>query len=302
LLIFGYGYVGRAMCAIFRRDFRYVVDPRHGEEGLTRWYDENGSDGGSESGPLAIMHSFEPSCVPPPRAIIVCVGTPMACDPGGMPMPDASAGSRTGIPADLSAVESVCDLIEQAYKDVLVILKSTIPPDWLKAWGCQPHRNRWVYCPEFLRAAHWEQDALKPPMLVLGGEYDACCDARTLFDQSLMEKTPVFHLSMVQASVVKYMINTFLAMKVVFMHEWAAVLGALGEGVDAGAWGEVVAAFHADPRTGGSHGDVWVDGIPGFGGACLPKDISAANAFIKALGVTAELLSAVERINWCWRS
>ena len=78
------------------------------------------------------------------------------------------------------------------------------------------------------------------------------------------------------ASFIKYTINTFLSVKVIFFNELKELFDASGAGED---WENFTKYISTDKRIGESHMQVpGHDGRLGFGGACLPKD---SDAFIK---------------------
>ena len=91
------------------------------------------------------------------------------------------------------------------------------------------------------------------------------------------------------AEMVKYMTNTFLATKVSFANEMKMICDELKIDYD-----KVVEYSTYDERLGKSHWAVpGPDGDFGFGGHCLPKDLSAIINEFKTYG----LLEAVEEVN-----
>ena len=89
--------------------------------------------------------------------------------------------------------------------------------------------------------------------------------------------------------MVKYFTNTFLATKVSFANEMNLICDKLGIDYD-----KVVEYATYDERLGKSHWAVpGPDGNLGFGGHCLPKDISA---IVNGYG-DMELLQAVLKVN-----
>jgi UDPglucose 6-dehydrogenase len=89
--------------------------------------------------------------------------------------------------------------------------------------------------------------------------------------------------------MVKYFINTFLATKVSFANEMKYICDNLDLDYD-----KVVEYATYDERLGKSHWAVpGPDGELGFGGHCLPKDLSAIVSDFETLG----LLEAVKKVN-----
>ena len=78
-------------------------------------------------------------------------------------------------------------------------------------------------------------------------------------------------MSLQEASFVKYTINSFLAMKVLFFNQLYDAVG------DTSAnFATIIKAVGSDGRIGSSHTSVpGHDGKQGYGGACFPKDTSA---------------------------
>src|SRR5690606_4991275 len=97
--------------------------------------------------------------------------------------------------------------------------------------------------------------------------------------------------SAIEAELVKRVENAFLATKVTFANEMARIAAA--HGVD---WHTLRELWLLDSRVGRSHTAVFKD-RPGFGGKCLPKDLSALIAEAGAAGVEASLLKAVRQTN-----
>jgi UDPglucose 6-dehydrogenase len=214
-------------------------------------------------------------------AIFVCVPTPM----------EASGA------ADLRIVH---DVMAQLATDVEVpvLLKSTVPP----GTGAQLSR-RWpnlplVLNPEFLRERHHLEDALSPARIVLGWT-DGIDDARRACVLDLYARrfpdAPVMEVTAMEAELIKYASNALLGVKVSFANELAELARRLGTN-----WEPIRQALILDPRVGDSHLSVpGPDGRPGFGGACLPKDMAsllrvATDAGIE-LDVVAAALSGNER-------
>ena len=86
--------------------------------------------------------------------------------------------------------------------------------------------------------------------------------------------------------------NSYLATKVVFCEEFFRICEAFG--VD---YNQVREGWLLDPRTEPSHTFVRKDGNPGFGGKCLPKDISAIISSSEKAGYSPDLLKAVQEYN-----
>ena len=110
--------------------------------------------------------------------------------------------------------------------------------------------------------------------MVLGGDEARARQVADLYRRhSLIDECPHYYMRMEEAALVKYAINSFLALKVTFfngLHDWVARY-------PAATFETVVRGVAADTRVGPAHTKVpGFDGLRGFGGACLPKDSRAA--------------------------
>ena len=158
-------------------------------------------------------------------------------------------------------LKTVLDVIFDSEYTGLVVVKSTILPHHLIPYDV-------LYNPEFLSERTNLEDFINPPMLIIGGD-----KAQELLDiytkYSIVKTDKVFLTSIENASYIKYMMNTFYAMKVTFMNEMYDVVGKDN-------WKEVTGILKQHPWMGTHHFDVpGPDGKRGFGGACFPKDTKA---------------------------
>ena len=85
--------------------------------------------------------------------------------------------------------------------------------------------------------------------------------------------------------------NSFLALKVTFCNEFYDIAAA--HGID---YNELRELWLLDPRIGRSHTFVLPDDR-GFGGRCLPKDLSAIIELARRAGVEPMLLEATRAAN-----
>lgn len=178
-------------------------------------------------------------------AIIVCVSTP----------------SKINGHCD---VTNVCDVIDQA-PDVPILIKSTISPEgWRLVTDTCSNKNI-TFSPEFLRAAHWQEDALNKKDYYFGGE--SCNFWSDMFLRAL--GTINVHIATPEELILtKQLRNSYLALKVSFFNQVYDYCK--GEGID---FENVRKLITADERIGESHS--YVTEERGFGGHCLPKDTLA---------------------------
>ena len=112
-----------------------------------------------------------------------------------------------------------------------------------------------------------------------------------LFSTVLDKCKIYFTCSDVEASMVKYAVNSFLATKVAFFNNLYDLCQANGA-----EYSIVRQIVTQDTRIGSSHTLVpGVNGERGFGGHCFPKDTEALLHYAKSVGVNLDVLkSAVE--------
>ena len=232
--IVGHGFVGSAINQGFTKNVKkYIVDPNK--------YSGN---------TIKKLIEFRPD------AVFVSVPTPQL----------ESGECNTDI------LDSVLQELNTG-KNLLVIIKSTVPAYKLQAIREQCINLRIVYNPEFLTEKNYIKDFQHPPMHVFGGARTDTEQVEQLYkDHSLCIPCPVFHTDLATASMVKYCINSFLATKVTFMNEMYDVLKNAG-GTE---WSEFAKIIGTDPRIGTSHMRVpGNDGVRGYAGSCFPKDTAA---------------------------
>jgi UDPglucose 6-dehydrogenase len=140
--------------------------------------------------------------------------------------------------------------------------------------------------PEFLREGTAVHDFLEPDRIVLGSaDVEARNEVASLYEPL---DCPVVLTDIKTAEMVKYASNAFLATKISFINEIAAVCERVGADVR-----HVALGMGLDPRIGP---DFLNAGI-GFGGSCLPKDVTALAHLAAVYGSHPQLLHAVLQIN-----
>src|SRR5438105_4989505 len=160
--------------------------------------------------------------------------------------------------------------------------------------------RRYAVYPEFLREAHWQEDALNPERVVIGVPKQAVDAPPTLppvpvvqFLREIAQKvfpadTPVFSLTLTQAELVKLIANAALATRISF-------------------WNELMERFHADIDGALFDAVVSDSRLKSFdvffgrswGGKCLSKDVPALatlvpNVVIAGVHAVNERLRAIE--------
>lgn len=204
--------------------------------------------------------------------VVVAVGSP--------PLSDGAA--------DLTQIEHVLDRIDSAAADCLVVVKSSVPPGTSDAWAAGRFARlarRYVYVPEFLSQGTALADWTKPDRVVLGGWDEAAVETvRGMFtaDTTYLVTTPV------EAEAIKYTSNAFLAMRISFANEIAAVCEAVGADV-----APVLRGTGLDRRIGPLF---WRPGL-GYGDSCLSKDVDALVHRAAGHGLAMPIMEAVQATN-----
>jgi UDPglucose 6-dehydrogenase len=190
---------------------------------------------------------------------------------------------------DISYIENFFKTIPN--QKAIFILKSTVLPGTTKKLQ-DKYGVKIVFSPEFLTEKTAKLDMLTQSRIVLGGEKQWYSKALKLFKARFGEKHYVLTDS-TTAELIKYMANTFLAVKVSVVNEFYRLANELGV-----EWNKALEGFVSDPRIGNSHTQVpGHDGKLGFGGTCFPKDINALITMGKESGVNMNTLEAAWKTN-----
>jgi UDPglucose 6-dehydrogenase len=181
----------------------------------------------------------------------------------------------------------------------VLCVKSAVPPNAIRQLQLAHPALRLVVSPEFLRQRSPVNDMLAMRSLVLGGSVVDCAVVEHAFREHSNITGPMRTspgLDAVGAAFLKYQENCFLAAKVSFMNEFFDLFEHCGS--DA-SWEALQTAFHMDhERMGTTHWQVpGPDGQRGWGGHCLPKDLSATRAYAERNGIPTPLLDAVWQRN-----
>jgi UDPglucose 6-dehydrogenase len=207
------------------------------------------------------------------EAVFVCVPSP----------------SKANGDCDTKILESVLYLLKD-FQNV-IIGKTTAPPKtYEKLQTLYPNL---VHVPEFLTAANAVSDFGRQEELIIGGSVLAYQHEANRILSQIQSIKNVAYCSIGEAALAKYIINSFLATKVVFMNEMAQVAEA--HNYD---WRRIRILINSDERIGKSHTQVpGPDESFGFSGGCFPKDTSALIKFADKLGVTLNILKSAVKKN-----
>jgi UDPglucose 6-dehydrogenase len=224
--------------------------------------------------------TFDELLTAEPGLVFVCVPTP----------------PRTDGSVDASIIEYVLHNLSINDYTGIVVIKSTVTPDYLEDFVDKFKNLRIVYNPEFLTEANSLQDFINPPMQILGGNWDDCeAVEKAYVCHSQVKIVPTFKTDIVSASLLKYTINSWLATKVSFMNELYRLHQASGAGT---TWDQFTDMLQRDKRIGDSHLRVpGLDGQFGFSGHCFPKDTKGLLSYAKQQDVELKVLEEAVKVN-----
>ncbi len=216
--------------------------------------------------------------IPEAELVFIAVGTP------------AGAVGQ----ADLHYVEeAACSIAENIANPLTVINKSTVPigtgdlvADIIRQHARCPVPFAVVSNPEFLREGSAINDFMHPDRVVLGSTDRGA--AETVAELYRPLKCPILVTDLRTAEMIKYASNAFLATKISFINEMAAICEHLGADVKL-----VAAGMGLDRRIG----PAFLDAGIGWGGSCFPKDVRALVNMAANHGAHPQLLRAVTEIN-----
>ena len=227
----------------------------------------------SDDGKLQFSHVDQVS-TPLGDAILVATGTPTNED-----------GT-----VDLRPVETALSWIKKRQPgEAVIVMKSTVAPgtgERVRQTLLNDTAFNYVSNPEFLREGLAIHDWFNPDRIVVGGD-----DQRALETVKALYcgiDAPYVITDITSAEMIKYASNAFLATKISFINEIAALSDRLGATID-----DVSRGMGLDPRIGASFLKAGV----GYGGSCLPKDVKALVRLASANGEPYDLVRSVMSIN-----
>lgn len=201
-----------------------------------------------------------------------------------LPTP-AGAGGAPDISVVLAVVTQIAGALPAG---ATVVVKSTVPPGTAAQIESLLGRPdvAVVSNPEFLREGTAVADFLRPDRIVVGCDHDGAAERVAGLYAKL--EAPVVFTSTASAELAKYAANSFLAVKVSYINEVAALCERTGADI-----AEVTQVLGHDPRIGASH----LRPGPGWGGPCLPKDVRALAHVAATAGSEFGMLQAALAAN-----
>ncbi|MAO27370.1 MAG: UDP-glucose 6-dehydrogenase [Roseovarius sp.] len=245
------------------------------EPGLDRLMEKN-----VEAGRLSFTGDLK-AAVDGAEAVFIAVGTPTRRGDGH---------------ADLSYVMAAAEEIAQAASDyVVIVTKSTVPVGTNRrvkqtVKKANPALDFDVASnPEFLREGAAIDDFMKPDRIVVGVQSDRAAEVMAeVYRPLYLRDFPILTTDLESPEMIKYAANAFLATKITFINEIAALCERTGADVK-----KVSHGIGLDGRIGNK----FLHAGPGYGGSCFPKDTRALARIGQEHGLPMQITEKVISVN-----
>jgi len=143
--------------------------------------------------------------------------------------------------------------------------------------------------PEFLREGAAIDDFMRPDRVVVGVETEAAKKILAeVYRPLFLREFPVVYTGLESAEMIKYAANAFLATKITFINEIAALCERVGADIKA-----VSKGIGMDGRIGNK----FLHAGPGYGGSCFPKDTKALARIGQEHAVPMQIVETVIKVN-----
>jgi UDPglucose 6-dehydrogenase len=143
--------------------------------------------------------------------------------------------------------------------------------------------------PEFLREGAAIDDFMRPDRVVVGAETDRARKVMAdIYRPLYLREFPVVFTGLESAEMIKYAANAFLATKITFINEIAALCEKVGADIKA-----VSKGMGMDGRIGNK----FLHAGPGYGGSCFPKDTKALARIGQDHAVPMQIVETVIKVN-----
>ncbi|MDG4649567.1 UDP-glucose/GDP-mannose dehydrogenase family protein [Roseibacterium sp. SDUM158017] len=214
-------------------------------------------------------------------AVFIAVGTPTRRGDGH---------------ADLTYVMAAAEEVARALTGyAVVVTKSTVPVGTNRkvreaVAAANPEAEFDVASnPEFLREGAAIDDFMRPDRVVVGVETERAAEVMAeIYRPLFLRDFPVVTTDLESAEMIKYAANAFLATKITFINEIAALCERVGADVK-----EVAKGMGLDGRIGNK----FLHAGPGYGGSCFPKDTSALARIGQEHAAPQNIVETVIRVN-----
>lgn len=214
-------------------------------------------------------------------AVFIAVGTPTRRGDGH---------------ADLTYVMAAAEEVAHALTGyTVVVTKSTVPVGTNRQvkeviTKARPDADFDVASnPEFLREGAAIDDFMRPDRIVVGVQNDKAADVMAQIYRPLyLRDFPIMTTDLESAEMIKYAANAFLATKITFINEVAALCERTGADVKM-----VSKGMGLDGRIGNK----FLHAGPGYGGSCFPKDTQALARIGQEHAMPMQLTETVIKVN-----
>ena len=143
--------------------------------------------------------------------------------------------------------------------------------------------------PEFLREGAAIDDFMRPDRIVVGVQNEKAADVMAQVYRPLyLRDFPIMTTDLESAEMIKYAANAFLATKITFINEIAALCERTGADVKM-----VSKGMGLDGRIGNK----FLHAGPGYGGSCFPKDTQALARIGQEHAMPMQLTETVIKVN-----
>jgi len=143
--------------------------------------------------------------------------------------------------------------------------------------------------PEFLREGAAIDDFMRPDRVVVGVDSDAARKVLAeVYRPLFLRDFPVVFTGLESAEMIKYAANAFLATKITFINEIAALCEKVGADIK-----DVSKGMGLDGRIGNK----FLHAGPGYGGSCFPKDTKALARIGQEHAVPMQITETVIKVN-----
>ncbi|MDY4129386.1 UDP-glucose/GDP-mannose dehydrogenase family protein [Peptostreptococcus porci] len=211
-------------------------------------------------------------------AVFIAVGTP-----------ERSDGS-----ANLDYLKSAAKTIaENAKKDLLVIIKSTVPigtnekiEKYINRHKRENVRIEVASNPEFLAQGSAVKDTFEATRIVIGVESEWAKDILLDIYKNFDNHKLVTNRN--SAEMIKYASNDFLALKISYMNDIANLCEIVGADIE-----DVALGMSFDNRIGSNFLNAGI----GYGGSCFPKDTKALHWLSNSNGYELKTIKAAIEVN-----
>ncbi|MFT7309998.1 MAG: UDPglucose 6-dehydrogenase [Paracoccaceae bacterium] len=143
--------------------------------------------------------------------------------------------------------------------------------------------------PEFLREGAAIDDFMRPDRVVVGVESERAKEIMgDVYRPLFLRDFPVVYTDLESAEIIKYAANAFLATKITFINEIAALCEKVGGDIK-----DIAKGMGLDGRIGNK----FLHAGPGYGGSCFPKDTKALARIGQDNSVPLTITETVIRAN-----